>query len=418
MKFIHTADIHLDSPLRGLAKYEGAPVEEIRNATRDALDNLVSLAIEESVDFIVIAGDIYDGDWKDHNTGLFFSKKMSELRRANIPVYLISGNHDADNVMTKSLVLPENVIRFSTKRPETHKIEELQVAIHAQGFANRSVTENLALNYPAPEPGWFNIGVLHTSLTGREGHDNYAPCSVADLERLEYDFWALGHVHTREEIESDCPIWFSGNIQGRHIRETGAKGCSVVSFSESGHCSVEFVTLDVVRWAQIIIDCSTLNVIDDLYKLFQTQLIDAKEGTGNRTLAVRVILNGKCPIHSELASDTSGIANQLRALASDIGSDIWLEKIVSRTTSDIGVLKKIGEDSPIGELQDVIASIRGDQTAMDELSRQFTQFIQKLPKELIDTSGLNPIGSPEHLESILEQVEPELLARIQRSEIS
>ena len=418
MRFIHAADIHLDSPLRGLAKYDGAPVAEIRRATREALDNLVSLAIDEEVDFVVIAGDVYDGDWKDHNTGLFFSAKMSELRHAEIPVFLISGNHDADNVMTKRLVLPENVVRFSTKKPETHRIEELKVAIHGQGFANRSVTENLASNYPATEKGWFNIGVLHTSLTGREGHDNYAPCTIGDLERLSYDFWALGHVHTREEIDSDFPIWFSGNIQGRHIKEVGSKGCSLVTVSESGDCSVEFVALDVVRWIEISIDCSILDTLNDLYNLFRLRLLDAAEESQNRTLAVRVILNGETAIHSQISSNISDVANQLRAIANDAGTDVWIEKIKFNTTPGVETRKDIDSDSPIGELQDVIASIRDDEKALVELSELFAPFIQKLPSDLANPDSPDMLGSPEYLRAILDHVEPELLARIQLEENS
>ena len=107
-KFIHAADIHLDSPLRGLDKYEGAPVESIRGATRRAFANLVSLSISEHVDFVILAGDIYDGDWKDYNTGLFFVKELSRLEEAGIPVVLLYGNHDAQSRITKSLTLPEN----------------------------------------------------------------------------------------------------------------------------------------------------------------------------------------------------------------------------------------------------------------------------------------------------------------------
>ena len=224
MKFIHAADIHLDSPLRGLERYEGAPVDEIRQATRRALENLVSLAVESEVDFVLLVGDLYDGDWRDHNTGLFFAKQMSEFRKAGIKVFLIAGNHDAQNVMTKSLRLPDNVHQLNTSKPETVRLEELGVAIHGQGFRTKAVTKNLAMDYPAAIPHVFNIGLLHTSVTGREGHDNYAPCTPTNLVDLNYDYWALGHVHTRECLSEDPPIHFPGNVQGRHIREAGPKG--------------------------------------------------------------------------------------------------------------------------------------------------------------------------------------------------
>ncbi len=181
-KFIHAADIHLDSPLKGLEQYEGAPVEDIRGATRRALEKLVELAIEREVDFVLIAGDLYDGDWKDHNTGLFFVRQMSYLREANIPVIMINGNHDAANRMTKSLRLPHNVEVLSHTRSQTaktKKLRELGVAVHGRSFAKAAEYDNLARDYPPKQDGLFNIGLLHTSLAGAEGHEPYAPCTIA-----------------------------------------------------------------------------------------------------------------------------------------------------------------------------------------------------------------------------------------------
>jgi DNA repair exonuclease SbcCD nuclease subunit len=168
-RFIHAADIHLDSPLLGLEKYEGAPAEEIRGATRKALENLVAVAIREKVDFVLIAGDLYDGEWKDAGTGLFFVRQTVRLREAGIPVFVISGNHDAQNKMTKELRFPENVVFFPHAKPATRRIENLEVAIHGQSYARADVTENLAANYPAAIDGAFNIGLLHTCGPGGQG---------------------------------------------------------------------------------------------------------------------------------------------------------------------------------------------------------------------------------------------------------
>src|SRR5262249_21567667 len=154
-KFLHAADIHLDSPLQGLERYEGAPLEQIRQATRRALENLVRLALDEQVAFVLIAGDLYHGDWKDYNTGLFLVKQMNRLREANIPVFLIAGNHDAANKMTRTLRLPENVTLLSSEWPETCVLEDIGVAIHGQGFAAAAVTEDLSERYPHAKRGYF-----------------------------------------------------------------------------------------------------------------------------------------------------------------------------------------------------------------------------------------------------------------------
>src|SRR6185312_5708311 len=211
-KFLPAADIHLDSPLRGLDRYEGCPSEEIRGATRRALDNMVRLAVEEKVAFVLIAGDVYDGDWKDHNTGLWFVRRMAELRDSGIRVFLIRGNHDAKNRMTRDLRLPDNVTSLDVNRPQTCHLDDVPVAIHGQGFASQAVTDDLAANYPAADPGCFNVGMLHTSVHGREGHDRYAPCTVEALRAKNYGYWALGHVHTREVLDArEGPIVFPGN---------------------------------------------------------------------------------------------------------------------------------------------------------------------------------------------------------------
>ncbi len=175
-RFLHAADIHLDSPLRGLEVHEDAPVESIRGATRRAFDNLINLAIEKKIDFIVISGDLYDGDWKDYNTGLFFAGRMGRLNKAGIKVFIVSGNHDAASQITRAMPLPDNVTLFSSRKPQSVKIEELDVTIHGQSYPSRTVTENLVSHYPQQTAHSFNIGLLHSSLTGREGHERL--CSM------------------------------------------------------------------------------------------------------------------------------------------------------------------------------------------------------------------------------------------------
>src|SRR2546426_8575476 len=229
MRFIHAADIHLDSPLTGLSAYQDAPADLLRTATRDAFENLVSEAIAEKVDFMVIAGDLYDGNWKDFNTGIFFVRQMGLLKLAGIPVYLLFGNHDAESEMTKKLSLPDNVHCFPAGKAATFQLPELRVALHGRSFKDAATMENLAVNYPAPVSGWLNIGVLHTALEGNSAHANYAPCSIAELEARGYQYWALGHVHEHRVWHGTSTIAFPGNLQGRHIRETGPRGALIVT---------------------------------------------------------------------------------------------------------------------------------------------------------------------------------------------
>ena len=164
ISFIHAADIHLDSPLRGLERYENAPVERIRGATRRAFTRLIDLAIDAKVDFVLIAGDLYDGDWRDYNTGLYLVRQLGRLRDLKIPVFIIAGNHDAANKMTRALRLPENVCFLAHERPETLRLEDLGVAIHGQSFEKQAVFDDLAAGYQDRQWG---IAIKHDDGTVR-----------------------------------------------------------------------------------------------------------------------------------------------------------------------------------------------------------------------------------------------------------
>ena len=219
IRFIHASDAHIDSPLRGLDIYDGAPVDLLRGATRKAFINLIQLSIDENIDFLVMSGDLYDGDWKDYSTGLFIRAQLVRLHDRGIPVYMIAGNHDAESVITKTLSLPKNVHVFSTRTTESIEVPGHPVVIHGRGFPKRAVPENLVLEYPAAVANKFNIGLLHTSLTGRTGHGTYAPCNENDLRQKGYSYWALGHIHKPEVVSEDPWIVFSGNSQVRNVGE-------------------------------------------------------------------------------------------------------------------------------------------------------------------------------------------------------
>ena len=280
--FLHAADLHVDSPLRGLDAYPGAPVDSLRGATRQALVRLVHLAIERRVDFVLLAGDIYDGNWADFRTGLFFREQMLRLRRVGILVFVVKGNHDAESQITRQLPEVDGVHVFSAAGSETVELAGLGVAVHGRSFPQRAVPEDLVPLYPAPVAGRFNIGVLHTSLTGREGHDPYAPTTVEALVDKGYDYFALGHVHAREVVREANPrIVFPGNLQGRHAQETGPKGCELVKVEGGRIAATEFVALDVVRWSRLRVDASGLDGVDALARRFVAlageQVADARD---------------------------------------------------------------------------------------------------------------------------------------------
>lgn len=415
-KFLHAADVHLDSPLNGLERYEGAPVDEIRGATRRALENLVRLAIDRQVAFVLLAGDLYDGAWRDHRTGLFFVAEMNTLRDAGIPVYLISGNHDAANRMTKSLRLPpETVFTFATDRPESKHLDGYGVSIHGQSFATVAVTDNLAAGYPAAVPGNFNIGLLHTCATGDEGHEPYAPCSVDDLRRRKYDYWALGHVHQRRPllVEEDLQIHFSGNVQGRHIRESGAKGCLLVTVDEQHRARAEFEPLDVLRWEPWVVDASDCHDGYQMLDRASHRLTELVAGCEGRVLAARVEVRGQTPVHDKLLAQPEHWTNELRSLARDVGGGgVWVEKVRFQTSPPRELDDSLLADGPLSELLQYIQELQADGGAAERLSGELADLRRKLPAELTENDELASLGEPGRVARLLDEVRPLLLSRL------
>jgi DNA repair exonuclease SbcCD nuclease subunit len=383
-KFLHAADIHLDSPLRGLERYEGAPVEEIRSAARRAFDNLVNLAIEEEVSFVLLAGDLYDGDWKDYNTGLYFVQRMGRLHEAGIPVFLIKGNHDAASQITRHLRLPENVKKLSDKKPQQVVLEDHGVAINGQGFASRSVADDLSEKYPQGEPDLFNIGLLHTCLDGKRGHDPYSPCTVDGLRSKGYQYWALGHVHNREEVSRDPWIVFPGNIQGRHARETGSKGCTLVTVDNNQVQTVQERSLDVFRWLVCSVDLSATETADGVYNQVRDALQDTLDSAEGRPVATRVILTGTCPIHARLHSEFEYWEHEYRAIATGFASPgLWLEKLSIQTRPPTSSEELGHREDALSGLLKAIRELELGEEMPAELLDEMNVLRQKLPPELL-----------------------------------
>lgn len=348
---LHAADVHLDSPLAGLPDYEGVPRDEMRLATRRALCNIADLALGESVALVIIAGDLYDGELRDANTGLFLCSQLSRLRRAGIEVVICYGNHDAESVVTRRLPLPDGVKVLSTRRPETVEFPELGIALHGQGYGRRDVTKDLSAAYPMPVDGVANIGVLHTAVTGRDGHSSYAPCSAEGLAARGYQYWALGHVHEFEILCRDPWIVFPGCPQGRGLRECGAKGVVVVDVDGEQIVSVERHAVDVVRWALVDADCTGAADRDEALERVRDALKAAVQRADGRPLACRVILSGGCAADRALGARPQRLVDEVRAVGVDVGAgQLWIAGVRCATTSDGATGDLVARRDPIARL--------------------------------------------------------------------
>jgi DNA repair exonuclease SbcCD nuclease subunit len=412
-KFIHAADIHLDSPLRGLSRYESAPVDAIRDACRRAFKNLVDLAIEEKAAFVLLAGDLYDGDWKDYSTGIFFSRQMGRLHQHGIRVFAVAGNHDAANRMTKSLDTPASMKMFSAGKVETIKLEDCSVAIHGRSFKTRHEDENLAAGFCQGLKGMFNIGLLHTSLDGREGHATYAPCTLDDLCSKNYQYWALGHVHKQEIVSRDPFVVFPGCIQGRHIRENGPKGCVKVTVEEDTVTQMEPVSLDVLRWALTDIDLTDMEDPRDVLETVREAIEQERAQAEDRPLAMRIRLTGATNLSDHLAAFPEKLEQQIKALGAETaGDDIWIERVENRTHEKYDLETVLAEDTFPGQLLRAIVSTPEDPGEIDGLEDKLAELRQKVPPEAFGTGSDLDLGDRQVLERITREAKKMLIGRL------
>lgn len=377
--FLHAADLHLGSPFLGLSSNDEELARRVAAASREAFEELVDQAISRPVNFVVIAGDVYDGDWKDTTIGHFFNRQMAKLQRAGIPVYSVRGNHDAESVITSAVTLPDSVKVFPSKRPETFLIPELKVALHGQSFANRAVPENLALDYPAPKPGYFNIGVLHTSCDGRPPHANYAPCSVQDLLQRGYQYWALGHCHEYEVLSPNPPIIFPGNLQGRSIRECGLKGAVIVEVEDGQVSTFTRLPLAKIRWARISVDLSKATTETEAFDVIQREIQKEVEKAGSTPIVFRMILSGSTPLHRMLHSEPGRVVDEVIAAADHCSYAIWLESVKVQTSEPVSISAE--QDSPLAaiDLKTMLASLRESPEVLTEARAAIASIKGKLP---------------------------------------
>ncbi|MEY4577554.1 MAG: hypothetical protein RL701_2257, partial [Pseudomonadota bacterium] len=355
----------------------------VRTATRTALANLVQLCLSERASLLLLAGDLYDGDWRDYSTGLYFAHQMGRLREAGVQVVMIRGNHDAASQITKSLRLPDNVRELSPRRSETLHLDDLGLAIHGQSFATRAVTENLVASYPERVPALLNIGLLHTSITGRTGHEPYAPYTFDDLRSKGYDYWALGHVHTTEIVNRDEPwVVFPGNLQGRHARETGVKGAMLIEYTADGITSVEQRALDVVRYAQCALDVRGDQSFDPGLDRLRPLLEREFAAADGRVLGMRVHVTGQTALHARLLADDKFL-QEVRVLAQDIaGDELWVDKVVVQTTPEQRSGAENADAGAISELLSALLAERADESVLFELAAGMSELRSKLPTEL------------------------------------
>jgi exonuclease SbcD len=456
LRFIHAADLHLDSPFKGMAALPQRLRERVRESTFESLNRLVSLAIREQVDFVVISGDVYDLADRSLRAQIRFQKAMQQLAERDIQAYIIHGNHDPEDGRAAKLNWPAAVHFFASDHVETVAAQKqgrgVIALIHGISYRTAAVTENLAVQYRGHDSSVFQIGLLHTNVDGDPAHDNYAPCSKEELLRSGIHYWALGHVHTRKVLHASPAIVYPGNLQGRSIRETGPRGCYVVDVNEEGRAELTFHALDSLRWHDNTLSIQGLQTEQELRDLLDEHREKLRQAAEGRDCIVRLVLEGRGALHNLLrkgralnelladlreqeasrigsaadhgeewstpvvdtaAQDSDWMKDKRNVEAHNInpstrGGFVWIESMEDRTGSELDREQLLQQKSFVGDLLRLSQSLLRDEAALSAFAGEALASLQ-LPQAAGSPAALEPERLQQWLRAA-EELTADLLA--------
>lgn len=409
MKFIHVADVHLDSQTIGLKNFYGQSPLSIPELVQKAFVSLIDLAIEQSVDFIIIAGDLFDCNWKDYAIGLFF---INQIQRLNCPIYYIRGNHDSENRLLKSLPYPNHFYLFESEKPQTIINEGLKIAVHGQSYGHYHIQEDLTVEYPSALKGYFNIGILHTSGSKKNGELPYAPYDEYSLKSKNYDYWALGHLHQNQIVTTSPFIIYSGSIQGRQVKELGVKGCYLITVEDQEVKKIDFCPLSTAIWQKKEINLTEVRHLSSL-KIVFLQLLDAllKE-TKEPILILRLIFNGENRLEKSISAHLEEWMHTFYCwIAEHTTRKVYLERLV-----DLSKTKSNKSEDSLNSFArpflDDITSEEKKEAVMSLCTKGWEALSKKIPEEVFRLDPLYDYQDgfdnelKHYLESLFTEVRP------------
>ena len=415
-RFVHAADIHLDSPLRSLALRDAALADLIGNATRQAFVTIVDLCLDEQVDALLLAGDLHDGDQTSMKTARFLAEQIRRLHEAGIGVFVIRGNHDAMSRITRELIFPDTVKVFGG-RAETIAIDgadgDIPIAIHGMSFAQPHAPESLLPRYGAPVEGAVNIGIMHTSLAGCAGHDLYAPCAVSDLQGAGFNYWALGHVHKRSVVEDGCAIVMPGMPQGRDINESGPKSVTLVTIADDRSVHVEERITSLAQFERVNVDLSGVEDWKDMVAAVASAMELARGDAESEHLVARLRVTGRTPLAWRLRRDIDLLKTEADDRAAVIGR-CWVEKVeVDCQEPGTGAMQASAGASPVAELGRLIEEeVTQSEAYQSEIIRIADELRAQLPPECRGLLGSDKDQSRSVLHSLVREGAADVLARL------
>ncbi|POH19435.1 metallophosphoesterase family protein [Fructilactobacillus sanfranciscensis] len=338
MKFIHTADLHLDTPFDGIKNDLETPTslwQTLKNAPYKSFQKIIDQAVNQKIDFMLIAGDVFDSKNQSVKALSFFIEQINRLNDAQIPVLLSFGNHDFQPDQGKHFDFPANVFIFP-KEVTTHELtlhDGKRVAVTSFSYPSQAVTTDLVQYFPLKGNADYQIGMVHGEI-GKDGKDNYAPFTISEMKSKGYDYWALGHIHKRSELNQVPMIEYPGDIQGRHKNEVGEKGYLLVD-DQNGHLNKTFVPTSTIIFSPMTIKVDE-NM--DITMVVNKILITLKDQDFTELHLINLTLESQTGEFSEDVSQRNGhdflISNLQRELSSQYEIlNAWIYEIKLKSNS-------------------------------------------------------------------------------------
>jgi len=362
--FVHAADLHLDSPFKGISELSNELRGELTEATFSAFNKIIDFCIEKQVDFLLISGDIYDGADKSLRAQLRFRDGLKRLTEAGINAYIAHGNHDPLSGWSANLDWPKNIHIFcgdSVEEVIFEKDGEKIAQLYGISYPKRDIKANLALQFPPKtENSPFTIGVLHCNVGSDTGHEPYAPCTLDDLLSKKYDYWALGHIHKKTILNDGDPlVVYPGDPQGLNPKETGPKGCFLVNVDEKGCPAPAFIAVDSIRWFKKELSIESLHTEQELITEMYDSIEKIREEADGRSSICRIILSGRSSLHSVITRKgiLDDLAKGIRETEEGEKRFVWLDSIVDNTYSEIDRESLLEREDFISDLVNLFEEI-------------------------------------------------------------
>lgn len=357
--FVHAADLHLDSPFEGLGvDSTDSPhvAKAAREATFVALDRIVALCLEREADFLLIAGDVYDRGYRTTRAQLRFRDAVQTLSDAGVQTFVVHGNHDPLSATFEAIDWPEALTVFGSEAVETVSLsarDGTPVTISGISYRDSHEERRLHRKFSRPDTAGYHIAVLHCSLSTHRGRRAYCECELGELTERGFDYWALGHVHTRRILSEQPYVVYPGNPQSRSVRETGPRGCTVATVTpEHKKTACEFVPTDSVRWERLEVALDTISTLDQAETVAETVVSSALQAAQGRDLVLRLHLTGRTPLHRDLAVSATRdtLLERLRATFSAERPFAWVEQLDVACAPEIDLAKRAEERDLLGEV--------------------------------------------------------------------